>query len=106
MWETKCEGGCPSQYEVLVLLGRQAGGGVRVFVRSLANSRVPAARSQAAVHGSRSVRTRSGLHLCDVAVLVGGGGPILAGDLRSALPLPHVSPEICLLYTSPSPRDS
>ena len=46
MWETNSEGGCPRVYEVLGLLGRQAGAGGRVPVSPGPQPSVPASASQ------------------------------------------------------------
>src|SRR5512142_1745264 len=100
MWETKDEGGCPSIYEVLGLLGRQAGGGGRVSVRPALDPRVPVSGSQTSVQCDQALRARPGLHLHPDAVLAGSGGHGPDGDLASALSLPdlpappaHADPE-------------
>src|SRR5512143_1391668 len=54
MWETNIEGGCPREYEVLGLLGRQAGGGGRVPVRTALDPCVLDSGSQTCVHGDRA----------------------------------------------------
>src|SRR5579872_5394964 len=90
MWETKKEGGCPRVYEVLGLLGRQAGGGGRASVRPSEDPRVPASGSPTVVYRNGTVWARPGLHLDDDAVLPGGDGSDLGRDLGPTLPLPHL----------------
>src|SRR5665213_463252 len=90
MWETNSEGGCPRVYEVLGLLGRQAGGGGRVPVWPPAGPCLPASTSRPAVLREGAVRFRSGLYPDHAAVFIDGGGSRLGGPLGPSLSLPDL----------------